>query len=190
MDVDASQTVATAALAQTLLRVACGVIMATHGWLKLTDYPTWHAHVVDMGLPSPELLAPLAVAGELLGGLGLIVGLFTRLAAFGVMCVMAVAIATVHLQKGLLAQNGGFEYPLLILATSLFFLVAGGGPISLDAALHRRSYRRSIERDPRWQRPPYVPEVPPVAARDVLDEPLFDRYGRRVDPDDPRLHRH
>ena len=133
-------------------------------------------------------MAPLAVAGELLGGLGLIVGLFTRVAAFGVMCVMVVAIATVHLHKGLLAEHGGFEYPLLLLATSLYFLVAGGGPVSLDAACAggRTGGRSNGTR--RWQRPPYVPETTP--AREVTGRAAVRPVRPSRRSADPRLHRH
>jgi putative oxidoreductase len=117
----------------TLARITLGVIMAAHGFQKLTGFEQWHGHVVSMGLPFPDVAAWLAVAGELLGGLGLIVGLFTPVAAFGVVCTMLVAIAKVHWSHGLFAQDNGFEYPLLILASSLFFMLRGAGPFSLDA---------------------------------------------------------
>lgn len=126
----------------TTLRVVAGIILAAHGWLKLIGFSQWQENVVAMGLPLPEVAAPLAVAGELAGGLGLVFGLLTPVAAFGAACVMAVAILSVHLPHGLFAKDNGFEYPLLLLATAVFFMLRGAGPISVDA-LARRSRSRS-----------------------------------------------
>jgi putative oxidoreductase len=133
------------AITMTILRVAVGVIMTVHGFQKLTDLATWESNFANMGIPLPALSVLLATAGELLGGLGLLVGLLTRIAAFGVFCTMAVAVLVVHLPNGLLASNNGFEYPLTLLCAASFFLAAGAGPISLDAwfgrftgARHRR----------------------------------------------------
>jgi putative oxidoreductase len=157
IEIDEPEQPVTTTLGQTVLRVALGVILAAHGWLKVMDYPAWRAQVGELGIPSPEIMAPLALAGELLGGLGLAFGLLTRLAAFGAFCVMAVAIATVHFYNGLFAQNGGFEFPLILAAASVFFLAAGPGPFSLDTYLRRRSRTRAIQRDETWSRPPYQP---------------------------------
>lgn len=121
----------------TVARVTLGVIMAAHGFQKLTGFAEWHAHVQSMGLPLPAVSAWLAVAGELLGGLGLIVGLLTPIAAFGALCTMVVAIVAVHGSHGLFAQNNGFEYPLMLAAISLFYMLRGAGPISLDGWLAR-----------------------------------------------------
>lgn len=118
--------------ALTLLRVTVGVIMVVHGWSKLTGYAEWSGTLESMGLPLAEVLAPLAIAGELGGGLGLILGALTPIAAAGVLTTMLVAIFTVHIDHGLLAENGGFEYPLTLAAVSLFFLVRGAGPFSVD----------------------------------------------------------
>lgn len=166
-------------LSRALLRIVVGVIMTAHGWLKLSDFSSWYDQVVKLGLPFPEIAAPLAVAGELLGGLGLVFGLFTRLAAFGVACVMVVAIAKVHLPHGLLAQNGGFEFPLVLLASALGILIAGPDPLCLDTLLRRRARHRAIARDQIWNQPPYI-EHP------VPDEVLYDEAGRRRRGRDPR----
>lgn len=125
------------ALTMTILRVAVGVIMTVHGFQKLTDLAATEANFANMGIPLPAVSALLATAGEFLGGLGLIVGLLTRIAAFGVFCTMAVAVFVVHLPNGLLASNNGFEYPLTLLCAAFFFIAAGAGPFSLDAWLGR-----------------------------------------------------
>src|SRR5262245_44850697 len=124
--------------ALTLLRVIVGFVMATHGWMKLVDIAGTQRGFAQIGIPFPEVAAYLAVAGEFLGGLGLIVGLLTPIAALGVLAVMVVAIFFVHWRNGLLGLRGGFEYPLVLAAVALFFMLRGAGPVSLDAWLARR----------------------------------------------------
>ena len=51
---------------------------------------------------------------------------------------MAVAIGYAHFGHGLLAKNGGWEYPLVLALVSLFFVTAGAGPVSVDARFSRR----------------------------------------------------
>lgn len=144
-------------LGHAALRIVTGVIMTAHGWVKLTDLAAWQDKVADLGIPYPELAAYLAIAGELLGGLGLLFGLLTRVAAVGVISVLAVAIATVHIDKGLMAQNGGFEFPLILLVSALFIFITGPDRLSADTFLRRRARRLAIERDEIWSQPPYVP---------------------------------
>lgn len=132
-------------LALTLLRVIAGVILVVHGWLKLTDVASWQAQLTSLGMPAPEVLSWFAIAGEFLGGLGLIVGLLTPVAALGAAVTMIAAIATVHAGNGLLASNGGMEFPLLLLCVSLVFVLRGGGPLSLDALWVRADDHRSNE---------------------------------------------
>ena len=125
-------------LVLTIMRVAVGVIMAGHGWDKLHNVDNIVQAFTKMGLPHPEIAVYLAIAGELGGGLGLIVGLLTPIAAFGVFCVMTVAITQVHWSNGLFAKNNGFEYPLTLFVVALYFIFRGGGPISLDALFCRK----------------------------------------------------
>ena len=81
---------------------------------------------------------------EFLGGIGLVLGLLTRLAALAIIAVMAGAIAKVHWQHGffinweLTAGRGhGFEANMAFIAMALACLIAGGGALSLDALLAR-----------------------------------------------------
>lgn len=119
------------------LRVTSGVILAAHGWKKLTGLQDWQQQLQSLGVFAPDVTAYFAIAGELLGGLGLIVGLLTPIAAFGTACTSAAAIILVHAGNGLFAQNGGFEYPLTLLMVSLLFIAHGGGALSLDAGIKR-----------------------------------------------------
>jgi putative oxidoreductase len=132
-----------ATLALTLLRVAVGAILVAHGWQKLADIPGHVASFGRMGIPAPELSVYGAILGELFGGLGLAFGALTPLAAFGPVLVMAGAIFFVHKDKGLFAQQGGWEYPLTLLFVALYFALHGAGPLSVDG-LVQRMRRRSI----------------------------------------------
>jgi putative oxidoreductase len=180
---DPYQPVATT-LGQTILRIVLGVILTAHGWQKVMDYGAWRAQVAELGIPAPEIMAPLALAGELLGGLGLVFGLLTRIAAFGAFCVMAVAITTVHLKNGLFAQNGGFEFPLILASAAVLFLAAGPGPVSLDTYLRRRARVRAIQRDETWSRPPYQP----VPEQELYDDERDERGRVRRYPEHSRYY--
>jgi putative oxidoreductase len=127
-------------VALTVLRV---VVMAAHGFQKVMDPSQFQGHLEHMGFPLPSVMTYLAIAGELFGGLGLVVGLLTPIAAFGVACTMAVAITTVHLKHGLFTANGGFEFPLVMLASALWFMAVGAGPWSLDALIRAARDTRS-----------------------------------------------
>ena len=81
------------------------------------------------------------IASEAFGSLGLLLGLGTRLAAFGTAATMIGAVLSTHLQAGFFmnwfsAQQGeGFEYHLLALGLALPLIVRGGGALALDRRL-------------------------------------------------------
>src|SRR6266513_123113 len=89
----------------------------------------------------PVPLAFLAIAAEFFGGLGLILGFLTRIAAFGISVNMVVAIATVHhsyvfFMNWTGSQKGeGFEYHLLVLAITAYRIIRGAGAFSVDRAI-------------------------------------------------------
>jgi putative oxidoreductase len=132
------------AIALTALRVTVGVIFVVHGAMKLLDIPGTIQGFTQLGIPYPQYAVYLAIAGELFGGLGIVFGLLTRVAALGALCSMAVAIGYVHLGHGLLANKGGWEYPLVLGMVALYLVATGAGPFSMDAL-----YRRRREASPR-----------------------------------------
>jgi putative oxidoreductase len=99
----------------------------------------------------PALLAFLAIAAEFFGGLGLILGFLTRIAAFGIAMNMIVAIAMVHCTFGFFmnwtgTQKGeGFEYHLLALAITAFLMIRGAGAFSVDRTIVTASPARQPE---------------------------------------------
>ena len=126
----------------TIVRLVLGVVFFAHGAQKVLGWfggygfgPTM-GFMEHLGIPAP--FAFLAIAAEFAGGLGLLLGLLSRVAAFGISVEMMVAVAKIHAANGLFMnwagnQKGeGFEYHLLALALLLVVLVRGAGALSLD----------------------------------------------------------
>src|SRR6266576_6553211 len=128
-------------------RIVLGIVFFAHGAQKLLGWYggpglassmrtfTEHLHL-------PPSLAFLVIAGELFSGVGLIVGLFTRIAALIIALTMVGAIATVHFRFGLFLnwfgtkEGHGIEYHLLTIALALVIVAEGAGKVSLDQLLH------------------------------------------------------
>jgi len=83
-------------------------------------------------------LAPLSGYIELIGGALLIIGLFTRIAAFICSGEMAVAYFTAHAPGGMYPINNHGELAVLYCFVFLYLFAAGGGPLSLDALVRKR----------------------------------------------------
>ena len=132
--------------ATAILRLVLGVIFFAHGAQKMLGWFGGYGFTGTMGfftsvMHIPALFALLAICAEFFGGLGLILGFLTRIAALGVFSNMIVAIAMVHGQYGFFmnwtgAQKGeGFEYHLLVLAVTTFLMIRGAGAASIDRTL-------------------------------------------------------
>ena len=121
-------------LALLVMRLVLGAVMIAHGYPKVTGFSHFQSMITGMGLPG--WLAYLSAAAEFLGGILVVLGLFTRCAAFAILVDLSVAIWKVHWKVGL-RGNGGYEFPLSVAAIAFALIFFGGGPISLD------SFRRS-----------------------------------------------
>jgi putative oxidoreductase len=131
----------------TILRLVLGVVFLAHGsqkmlgWFGGFGFHTTIGFFTHMGMPAP--MAFLIICTEFFGGLGLIVGLLTRIAALGITGLMIGAIFMVHLQNGFFMnwmgnQKGeGFEFHLLVIAMAATLLLRGAGAFSLDRALSK-----------------------------------------------------
>jgi len=140
----------------TILRLVLGVVFFAHGAQKVPGWfggggfqETMAMFTQHMGIPAP--LAFLAICAEFFGGLGLVVGLLGRIAAFGVLCNMVVAVLMVHRHIGFFMnwfgnQKGeGFEYHLLAIALALAVVIRGSGALSLDRLLTGAITRKKPE---------------------------------------------
>src|SRR5437868_8499862 len=132
--------------ATTILRLVLGVVFFAHGAQKMLGWFGGYGFTGTMGFFTGmmHITAPfafLAIAAEFFGGLGLIFGFLTRIAAFGVFSNMVVAVAMVHSHVGFFmnwtgAQKGeGYEYHLLALAVTVFLMIRGAGAASIDLML-------------------------------------------------------
>lgn len=122
------------------VRVVVGLVFVVHGGQKLFVFGLGGTagFMGQVGIPAPALAAVVVTAVELLGGLALILGLFTRVVAVLVAIDMLVAIAVVHLRAGFFVPKG-VEFVLTLLAASVTLAMVGAGAASLDAVLERRS---------------------------------------------------
>jgi putative oxidoreductase len=131
----------------TTLRVVLGTVFFAHGaqkmlgWFGGYGFHGTMGFFEHMGMPAPVAL--LIICTEFFGGLGLIVGLLTRIAALGIGVEMIGAIFLVHLQNGFFmnwfgTQKGeGIEYHLLAIAVAAVLLLRGAGAFSADRALSK-----------------------------------------------------
>jgi putative oxidoreductase len=124
-----------------LLRLTVGLTLAAHGAQKLFGWfggygldATGQAFDALGFRPGRRhaLMAGLVEAG---GGLLLVLGLLTPVAAAIVLSVMFVAAVSVHVKQGFFATSGGFEYNLVLGVAGLIFAFTGPGALSLDALL-------------------------------------------------------
>jgi putative oxidoreductase len=133
--------------ASTALRLALGFMILPHGLQKTLGWFGGYGFKGTMGyltgqVGAPWIFALLAILAESIGGLMLIAGFGTRVAALGVGGVMAVA-ATMHWSNGFFmnwtgAQKGeGVEFHLLALGMVAALLILGGGKWSVDSLFRR-----------------------------------------------------
>jgi putative oxidoreductase len=124
-----------------LLRIAVGSIMAAHGAQKLFGW--WGGPGMSgtagicssLAFRSPFLMAWALALAETGGGLSLATGFLTPLGAFAVTVVMLNAVYLVHWSKGFFNGNGGYEFNLLIAASSVALAAIGPGRFSIDHAI-------------------------------------------------------
>ena len=122
-----------------ILRLVIGLTLAAHGGQKLFGWwggpgmKGWTGAMNHMRIRPATPWAWASAVAELLGGLGLAVGLLTPLPTFAIIGTQLVAVALVHVPKGFFNSKGGFEYNLSIVAAVVAIALAGSGAYSLDA---------------------------------------------------------
>ncbi len=134
--------------ALTILRLMLGAVFFAHGAQLMLGWFGGHGYSASMDaftqkMDIPAFFAFLAIITQFFGAIALILGLFSRVAAAGLFCVMVVAIAKVHWSVGFfmnwygLKKGEGYEYHLLVLAICLALLLRGSGALSVDRWLSR-----------------------------------------------------
>ena len=134
-----------------LIRIALGVVMFPHGAQKMLGWFGGYGWTGTMGffttqMGFPVVFAALAILAEFLGSLGLITGLLGRVAAFGILCNMVVAVTLVHSKVGffmnwnLTAGRGeGYEFHILVIAMALLIIWKGSGAYSADRVITEKA---------------------------------------------------
>ena len=124
-------------IAATLVRIVVGIMFLMHVSTKFklgADAVAANVFAKN-GLEPAMIWAYVVMFIELVGGVCLIIGLFTRFVAAVLAIEMLIALVFVHLPKGYAAGGGGYEYVLLIGAVCFAIAIRGGGPYSIDRFL-------------------------------------------------------
>jgi putative oxidoreductase len=127
-------------------RIALGLIFVAHGSQKLFGAFGGYGlggtaqFLGGMGFRPAMFWAVLLGFTEFFGGLGVLVGLLTRLASIGIAVAMIVAVATVHARNGFFLQPNkpGFEFNLALIGICISLILSGAGRLSLDALFSRQ----------------------------------------------------
>src|SRR5580700_8008048 len=116
-----------------ILRIVVGIVFAAHGAQKLFTIGIGGVtHMFQgLGIPMAHIAAIVVTLVEFVGGIALILGLFTRYAAILLAIDMAVAVLKVHLHNGFFSSKGGHEFPLILLAACVALALAGPGSPTL-----------------------------------------------------------
>ena len=123
----------TAPFAATLLRVALGILFLAHVGLKIFVFTPAGTAQFFGSLGLPPGLAYLIIVIELVGGVALVLGLYSRIAALALIPGMIGAIVTVHGSAGFFFDNphGGWEYPAFWIVGLLSVALLGDGAFAL-----------------------------------------------------------
>ena len=134
------------AAALLVLRVVMGLAFILHGWPKMQN-PTGWMNVMP-GQNMPPFLQAIAAVTEFGGGIGILLGFLTPLAAVAIACQMLAALILVHLPMGqpFVATGGGpsYELPLVYLVLAILLMALGPGRWSLDALLFGRTREKTV----------------------------------------------
>jgi len=121
-------------IAYTILRVVIGLILLTHGWLKVGTFgfAGVSGFMAKAGLEPAGAFAAAAMFLETIGAICIIVGLFTRFFAAALAIELLIGLLAVHLKAGFAVSGGGYEYILLLGIVMFAIAIRGGGPYSVD----------------------------------------------------------
>ena len=126
--------------ALVVLRLIAGATFIAHGAQKLFVYgfDGVGGAFTQMGIPFGTIVGPMVGLLEFLGGIALVLGLLTRLAALGLAINMVGAMWLVHLPNGFFLPNG-VEFALSLFGIATALVMMGAGAYSVDAKLAART---------------------------------------------------
>ena len=134
-----------------ILRIGLGTVLLYYGLQKA--FGAWGGHgfqgqldAFQTSLHVPKWLAAMAIISEFAGSIGVLLGLFTRVAAFGIMCTMAVAAYSGATRLGVMngLWNGdptsppAVLYPLALMFVAMSLIFTGAGALSFDRKVFKR----------------------------------------------------
>lgn len=127
-------------VALVVSRVLLGIILIAHGWDKfqITGIEGVTGYFDSLGIPAAGIAAPIVGGIELIGGVLIVLGLFTRVVAAIIALLMLGAAVFAHAGFGIYVANGGWELVAAIGAGMLAFFAVGAGPWSIDAIIARK----------------------------------------------------
>jgi len=131
------------------LRLIYGWFFVQTGWGKMANFERTIGFFHSLGLPVPSFMAALVASTELMGGILLVLGAWTRFAATPLTVVLLVAFATAHADEAFTSLSAFTEqtpYPFLV--ATLVILAFGAGRLSLDGWLRARTARRQPDAGP------------------------------------------
>jgi putative oxidoreductase len=143
--------------APLILRLVMGFGFVAHGWVKLSRGPAgFEKLITQVGVPFPHFTSWLVPLAEVGGGLALMIGSFTTLAAIPLMITILVAMITVQLKFGFSSVNTigltpegpkfgppGYEINLLYIAGLISLMITGAGAFSVDGLLARAKAKKA-----------------------------------------------
>jgi putative oxidoreductase len=124
-----------------ILRIVVGLTMAGHGaqkafgWWKGSGRAGWYAVMVRMGFRPANAWGLVSIGAELVGGILFAIGLLTPVAAMALIGQSVVIIFKAHWSRGFWGRDGGYEFPLSLVAGVVAIIGTGAGALSLDSAL-------------------------------------------------------
>jgi putative oxidoreductase len=133
------QSFAMRTLLPLILRATLAVVFIYHGLEKVTPDngfgAKWMPAAADGNSGLPHAIQIAVAWGELMGGVAIALGLLTRIAALGIIAIMAGAIVTVTGPAGFSLLNKGFEYNYVLIMVALALIITGAGTLSLDQVI-------------------------------------------------------
>ncbi len=114
-----------------LIRLGLGLVFVIHGWGKLSHMQDTIAFFATLGLPA--FIVYLVSLGEFIGGIAMIIGVYTKWAGFGIAIIMVGAVYFMR-AKGF---SGGYEFPLVLLLTSLGVAFTGPGTATIHSLMKK-----------------------------------------------------